>query len=223
MHGQRRLSDLRRQDLLPRDHVNYLYSIQDINPSVVYDIGACVLHWYDKAKGVWPNAKFVAFDAIAEAAFLYQGSRIDYAIGVLSDQDDRHVDFYYNVEMPGGCSYYKENEAVNYPARRFYNEQHKRKVTTKTLDTVVAEKGFPLPDLIKMDIQGAEYDVLHGATRCLQHAKDVILELQDLDFNKDAPKSGVVVEYMESIGYHCIARNFSKNAFDGDYHFKRCL
>lgn len=216
-----RLIDLNRQDLLPKQHVEYLKSIQDINPSVVYDIGACVLHWYNKARLVWPSASFVAFDAVEEAAFLYHEARLQYAVGVLSDQDDRSVDFFYNVEMPGGCSYYRENKKVNPPAGRFYTEQHKRTVKTKTLDTVVLENGFPLPDLIKMDIQGAELDVLRGAPRCLQHAKDVILELQDLDFNEGAPKSEEVVSYMESVGFQCVARNFSKNLFDGDYHFKR--
>ena len=45
-------------------------------------------------------------------------------------------------------------------------------------------KHWPAPDLIKMDIQGAEMDVLKGAQDCLKTCKDLIVELQTVEYNK---------------------------------------
>ncbi len=79
-------------------------------------------------------------------------------------------------------------------------------------------KQFPLPDLIKMDVQGAEMDVLQGASEVLKTVKHVILELQTVEYNKGAPLKDTVIEYMDSIGFDCKGL-FSNNGPDGDYHF----
>ncbi len=220
MNEHPRLLDLYRQDLMPRPHLQYLQSIKDIEPKVVYDIGACVLHWYKKAYSVWPNARYIMFDALQETEFLYQKHSLEYSHGILSNENDKLVDFYYNVEMPGGCSYYQENEKINGPAARFYNDKHKRQMKTITLDTLAENKNYPLADLIKMDVQGAELDIIKGAPKCVEYAKDIILELQDVDYNKGAPKTNEVIQYMKSIGFLCVAKKFSQNIFDADYHFK---
>jgi FkbM family methyltransferase len=215
------LRNVANSDLLPKNHVNYLYSIQNINPNVIYDIGSCVLHWQRKAKLVWPSARIICFDALKEVDFLYQG--IEFENCILSDQDGKDVDFYYNFNYPGGCSYYQENEKINPPAAHLYDDAHKRKMKTITLDTLIQTKNYPLPDLIKMDVQGAELDIVIGAPLCLSRAKNVILELQTVDYNKGAPKADVVIGYMKTIGYECVAEKFSKNFADADYHFRRIV
>ena len=48
---------------------------------------------------------------------------------------------------------------------------------TITLDTLVNNKNYPLPDLIKADIQGAEMNMLKGAKKCLENATFLILEI----------------------------------------------
>ena len=40
-------------------------------------------------------------------------------------------------------------------------------VTVHRLDSVIAEAGLPQPGLIKIDVEGAECDVLAGATSTL--------------------------------------------------------
>lgn len=92
----------------------------------------------------------------------------------------------------------------------------------RTVDALVAERNLPLPDLIKMDVQGAELDVLRGAANTLQHAKDIILELQKVEYNKGAPLRDGVIEYLNSIGFvMCGDKPFCDNGFDGDFSFTR--
>ena len=90
---------------------------------------------------------------------------------------------------------------------------------THTLDKVAKQQIFPYPDLIKIDVQGSELDILKGATTTLKYCKYLIVELQEIDYNKNAPKADVVIEYLNSIGYICIAPKFSNNGADADYAF----
>ena len=218
---QTRLRELGSQRLMPWDHVKYLMYLQrkyNFNPDVVYDVGACVLHWTNEARQIWPTTDFVVFEAMDTSEFLFKEQGLKYNIGVCSDVSGKEVDFYQNDYHPGGNSYYKENEAVNPKAPDYFNESHRRRLITVTLDDVRRQKSFPMPQLIKMDVQGAELDVLKGAVETLQSVQHIILELQIVEYNKGAPLRDIVIEYMNSIGFECMGL-FSNNGPDGDYHF----
>jgi len=200
-------------DMLPKKHFDYLKKLKKagFEPKVIYDIGSCVLHWTNKAKELWPNSKIILFDAFHEAEFLYEG--YDYYMGVLTDTDNRELKFYKNVESPGGNSYYKENNDNFFPPDKYCIENG------MTLDTIVEQRGFPLPDLIKIDVQGAEKDIISGAPKCVSNAKHLICEIQHVNYNEGAPKVDVTLPYIESLGWKCMAHKFSDNGPDADYHF----
>lgn len=219
---QTRLRDLGQQRLIPKAHVNFLRSLKDkgVNPKVIYDIGACVLHWTTEAREIWPDAEIVAFEAMDSAEFLYREAGMKYHIGVLSDESGREVDFYQNDYHPGGNSYYLENPDVNPQAPAYFNESHRRKLKTVTLDAVQRLKQFPQPDFLKLDIQGAELDVLKGSIDCLSTANHVILELQKVEYNRGAPLFDSVIKWMDDQGFECQGI-FSDQGPDGDYYFRR--
>ena len=215
-----RLKEFSNQRLLPPNHVNYLKSL-NVSPKVIYDIGGCVLHWTNEAKRIWPNAEYVVFEAIPECEFLYKENNLQYHIGILSDKNNKEISFYQNVFHPGGSSYYRENEQISPQALNLYTDNNKKIYKSKTLDTVINLKKLPLPDLIKMDVQGAELDVLKGAEKALKHCKDLILELQIVEYNKGAPLKDEVINYVEQLGFKLISGLFSDNGPDGDYHFSK--
>ena len=70
-----------------------------------------------------------------------------------------------------------------------------------------------------MDVQGAELDVLKGSKNALKHCKDLILELQVVEYNKGAPLKDEVITYVEQLGFKLISGPFCDNGPDGDYHF----
>ncbi len=218
----KKIIEVASQDLLPEKHRKYLIKMRDemnFTPQVIYDIGACVLHWTRHAKKTWKKAQVIAFEAMDETKFLYEKENILHFNGVLSDSDNKEVNFYQNLEWFGGNSYYKENEELNQFASEIFNESHIVKKKTHKLDTLVKTNNFPLPDLIKIDVQGAELDVLKGGAETLKHCKQIIVELQHDEYNKGAPHYTEVVDYLASQGFKLIAEKFVKTTHDGDYHF----
>jgi FkbM family methyltransferase len=216
--------NLSKHELLPNTHFSYLKKIsqEGVQPKVIYDIGACVLHWTNPAKLVWPNAQYVVFEAMNELEFLYQESGLPYVAGaLLYKEDDVEIDFYQNLENPGGNSMYRENPALSPAASYLYSDNHRVVKKGMRLDTLVKMFNFPQPDLIKIDVQGAELDVLFGATEALKNCKDIILELQTEEYNIGSPKFDEVKAYLESIGFELVQGPFSSTQYDGDYHFSR--
>ena len=213
------LRELSNRDLLQYDHVAYLWKLksQGFEPKVIYDIGSCVLHWTNKAKEIWPDATYVLFEAMHEVEFLYSGYQ--YHMGVLCEEDNKELKFYKNVEGCGGNSYYREighpESARLFPADRYVIE------TGMTLDTIVNQKGFPLPDLVKIDVQGSEKDIIQGGQTTMSKAKHMIVEMQHTNYNDGAPQVFETGPYIESLGWTCCAPKFSGNGPDADWGYVR--
>jgi FkbM family methyltransferase len=214
------IQNIANTDGLPQAHQNFLWSLKNqlgFEPTVVYDIGCCVLHWTRVAEKVWPNAKYVVFDAFEPASFLY--SEYDHHVGVLSDSDSRTVKFYQNDTCFTGNSYYREL-GMDGLGQTFPEDSYLVK-PCRTLDSIVRERGFPPPDLVKIDVQGAETDILKGALETLSSTKVLIVEMQHMNYNDGAPTVETTKPFIESLGWTCIAEQFSKNSADSDYAFVR--
>jgi FkbM family methyltransferase len=207
-----RLRELSLRDDQPRDHVEYLKQM-DIKPKVIYDIGACVMHWTKEARKIWPESKIVMFDAMNHAEFLYKESGLDYYCDGPVGDFTRWVEFYENSMDPAGNSVYKENTD-------FFSEDHMVHKKMRSLDDIVEERGYPLPDLIKIDVQGAEFLVLAGANKTLESCKDIIIEMQHEEYNLGAPKVDTVSQYLNELGFDLVSKIHMGNV-DGDYHFTR--
>jgi FkbM family methyltransferase len=203
---------------IPQAHYDYINTM-NIEPMVIYDIGANVLEWSRMVKTKWPNSRCIAFEAMSEVKTIYNENEFEYQLGVLTDQDNKKIKFYQNLELTWGNSYYLEDEKLALGGRAF-GEEHAVEKIGMTLDTVVRENHYPYPDLIKLDVQGAELDVLKGAKECLQHCRDIIVELQHSEYNIGSPLKDEVIEYLNSIGFQ-LESTICTGKHDGDYHFRR--
>ncbi len=69
-------------------------------------------------------------------------------------------------------------------------------VPSVTLDDLVFSQGYRAPDLIKMDVEGAEWDALQGASRLLAELRPKLLcEIHHPD------QMGQIRNYLEQFGY----------------------
>ena len=210
-----RLRDLASRDDQPRDHVDYLYSmmLNGTQPKVIYDIGACVMHWTKEARKIWPDSKIIMFDGMNHAEFLYKESGLDYYCDGPVGDFTRWVKYYENPDLPAGNSVYKEDT-------QFFTEKHAVDKKMRSLDDIVEEKGWPKPDLVKIDVQGAELLVLVGAEKTLSQCNDIIIEMQHQEYNLGAPQKEVVTQYLVESGFELVTQ-IHVGQVDGDYHFRR--
>lgn len=221
-NGKSRLRELAEMSIFPPEHVDYLQKIkEEYSPKVIYDIGACVLHWTNAAEKVWPDAKIIAFEAMEECAFLYEEKGMEHVCAVLGDEK-RIVDFYKNPEHPAGNSYYIQNELIAPETPQFFNQSHRTQVGLMPLDWLVENHNLAKPDMLKIDVQGAELDVLKGAEKTLKTVNHIILELQEVEYNKGAPQREKVIAWMHNNNFQLI-KQFTNYGPDGDYHFKRTV
>jgi FkbM family methyltransferase len=210
-----RLRELSLRDDQPKDHVDYLHSImlEGVEPKVIYDIGACVMHWTKEASKIWPEAKIVMFDAMNHAEFLYKESGHDYYCEGPVGDFTRWVKYYENPMDPAGNSVFKEDT-------QFFTEEHAVDKKMRSLDDIVKEKGWPKPNLVKIDVQGAELLILVGAEDTLSECTDIIIEMQHQEYNLGAPQKDVVTMWLDEIGFELVSQIHIGNV-DGDYHFRR--
>jgi FkbM family methyltransferase len=103
-------------------------------------------------------------------------------------------------------AFHQVNEAVNSSGSSLYDEQTRfpRSVVflpMRTLDDVTAEIPGRDFDMLKIDVQGAEIDVLRGAARTLAGIEVLVIELSLLEYNKGAPLIGEVMAWLEARGF----------------------
>lgn len=221
---QKILRDLRYATSIPVPHKEFLTKekvVHKMMPRVIYDIGASVLHWTDFAKELWPNALYFAFEAAESCKFLYDEERIPNFIGVLGKGEE--VTFYEYPPAPGGNSYYRENPIYSDKANEHYPIESGRKVFTQRLDDIVEKNNLPRPELIKIDVQGAELDVLKGAEQTLKSTRWLILELPNVEYNVGAPSAGEVILWLADRGFQCVRAKFCDNGHDADYFFANIM
>jgi FkbM family methyltransferase len=76
-----------------------------------------------------------------------------------------------------------------------------REVPVVTVDQLCAEKNLAGPYLLKVDVQGAELQVLDGARRTLEQTEAVLLELSFFGFYSGGPQFCDVIAEMKERGF----------------------
>jgi len=172
------------------------WKTKGMNPSVVYDIGANDGSWTRDARAVFPNIRYEEFEANT------QHQRAGRHMVLLGDTE-KEVTFYKaigpNVGANTGASIYLE-VTQHYVPGTYTSET----LAVVPLDTYIVQKNLPSPDFMKLDVQGAELDVLRGAETCLRTTKYVLMEVSLHRWNKDAPMIEDVISYMSERDFELI-------------------
>ena len=171
------------------------------DPKVTLDIGAYVGNWSRMIKSIFPSTRIHAFEAqpalephMVKLKNDYGGT-VDYTISLIGSENKKNVPFFNLVTADGstGSSIYSENTKY---------QKTVSNLDMQTVDSILTEKRIgETVDLIKIDVQGAEIDVLKGATKALSTAKVVICELSLVEYNKGAPLISDVMTFMAERGF----------------------
>ncbi|MGH6737926.1 MAG: FkbM family methyltransferase, partial [Bradyrhizobium sp.] len=160
-------------------------------------IGAYRGGWSKLAAEVIPSASFIMFEANAdhESALAVTGRR--YFITALGAQNAAANAFHLPKSGDAsGASLYVE-QTSHYASSNLMT----RMLPTSRLDTLVEQNRLERPDMIKIDVQGAELEVLAGAPHTLDHCQALIAELSFLAYNEGAPLFAEVLRKIVDHGF----------------------
>jgi FkbM family methyltransferase len=160
----------------------------------VLDLGAFEGKWTMLVKDIYPSCSVIMVDANhdKEQPLRRVG---DCRIAVLGMEDGREVDYYkcLDADAGSGNGIYRENTPFRFAAE-------KRKCVTLTT-LLGSDEGF---DLIKMDVQGAELDVIRGGLPIIRNSRYLLLELQTHNYNLGAPHFEEVVAFLHEEGFSVV-------------------
>ena len=185
------------QDHMPIYHVyHHISNLRKLGfkPELIIDAGAYIGEWTRNVREIFPESTFVMIEAqsakrnvLDEIARKYDNVNLE--IALLGDAERDNVEFF---EMETGSSIYEENT---------HHNRKKVSLKMRTLDAVVEKYPVRGSCFIKMDVQGAEIDILKGAPQLLKRTDFILLEVSTLNYNQNAPEFAEVVKFMKDIGY----------------------
>ncbi len=166
-------------------------------PGTVVDVGAAYGSFTRACCAAFPTCSVVMVEPIAEyrphlepLVRSIPGARlVEAAAAATSGSVTIHV----HTDLVGSSLFLEDEETdVN---------GLPREVATTTLDALDRAAAFTPPVLVKLDVQGAELDVLRGAERVLGATELIILETSLFRVFRGGPLLHEVVEYLARKGF----------------------
>ena len=168
-------------------------------PKGILDIGAFEGAFARTARHFFAQSPILMLEAqpgkeVQLKAIAAQLPDVDYRIVLLGTETRADVAFHH------------VNAAINSSGSSLYEEQTRYPRDTislpmRRLDDVLAEMPGRKFDLLKVDVQGAEIDVLRGGVRTLAGIVAIVIELSLLEYNKGAPLIGEVMRWLAEQGF----------------------
>ena len=171
-------------------------------PTGILDVGAYEGNFSRGARQIFREAYILMIDALAEkgpelADICREVGNADCLIAMLGDREIEASSFFVvNAKIvtdlnKSGSSKFKENS--NFPIEE-------RTLPQRTLRSVVADRGQTF-QLLKLDVQGAELDVLRGLGYHLSKVEVILMEISLVNYNKGAPLIDVVLSELSGMGF----------------------
>jgi FkbM family methyltransferase len=173
------------------ERYNVLKLKHGFTPKRILDIGANVGQWYKIIQDVYLDAEVLSIEANPNCEHQLKQINPNYMITFLGQQEGT-TDFYTPKDNPictGGSTYLEQT--------KFYNETEVQQLPVITLDSLNQQFDF-----IKMDVQGAELDIIKGGLKTVLDASVLQLELGVLNYNQGAPRASEIISYLYSLDFH---------------------
>jgi FkbM family methyltransferase len=154
------------------------------------DIGANVGQWFWTFRTYFPNVDVFSVEANPENMVELTSMNPNSANLCLFEREGENVEFFLPdpsiTRCNTGASIYRENGLP-------YNQPRIARLVTTTLDLLERKCDF-----IKLEVQGAELDILRGGLDTLATAKIVQVELSILKYNQNAPLLAEVIAFLHA-------------------------
>lgn len=163
----------------------------NFSPEKILDIGANVGQWCRNIRSIYMDAQILSIEANPNCENQLRQTNENYMITFLG-KEEGFIDFYTPKDNPicsGGSAYLEQT--------KYYNETEVQQLPVITLDSLNQQFDF-----IKMDVQGAELDIIKGGLKTILDASVLQLELGVLNYNQGAPRASEIISYLYSLDFH---------------------
>ena len=168
-------------------------------PRCIVDVGAAQGWWARECSGIWPDAKFLMVDPLIENEMHLKDAVQNigevlshYWTGALGNRDGE-AEFFVHAD-----------QSSLFDSEWIADRSEKRTVPLKRLDTLLEEIGFRGVDFLKLDVQGAELDVLAGGMDALRCLQVVQCEVSFRHFYQNAPLAHEVISFFSNQGFRIL-------------------
>jgi len=106
-------------------------------------------------------------------------------------------------EDPEGASLLPHDQtfACSFDKQQFFRLVKTVSVQTRVLDAVLAQAGIDKPAYLKLDVEGAELEILKGAPNAIAHLLAIKAEVSFVPFRIDQPLAGEVEAFLRGKGF----------------------
>ena len=185
--------DLIYQILLKSNHkAEYFFPLQ-VKPKIIFDIGANIGITSIFLAKLFPNACIYSFEPLIDNFEVLKKNTYEYKnievfnFGLGSNNGSFKVYLSEDVENFGGVSFF--------PKKKGHKSESYTMCEVKNTNDVIKELGITFIDLIKIDTEGAEYDILTSLNnKILQNISWITGELHG---NRDFE----LLDYLDSLGF----------------------
>jgi FkbM family methyltransferase len=193
------------------------------SPSTVFDIGASDGAWTRAAEDLFPATEFHLFEPLADHSPRYKGP-----IHALVGSDSRFVLHKHAVGYDSGSLdiHIFPDAAGSTTLNLDYEFDDVETITVDvvSIDDLVENRGLPLPQLIKMDIQGGELEALKGAARTLPYVEALLLETWlTRGYGSATPLLSEICEFLRGYGFWLWDFGDEYRGADGTLVSKDCM
>ncbi len=162
------------------------------SPRVVLDVGAARGEWSRLAASIWPQATIIGIEPNEREVPLLERAkaelpRFDYWRGFLGRQS-RTVQ-------------YADKNTQTSVLDADSNQSGQQSADMMRLDDLLAQRQWPMPDFIKLDVQGYELEVLSGGEKAMAGCQAILTEVSFYRFFGQVPTADEVIEFLKARGF----------------------
>ena len=162
------------------------------HPTTVADIGAFEGDWTLDFLEVFPSSKIIMIEP--------QTSKGE----ILRQLCNKFPNVIYKKALLSSASkkvIFHENETASHIVNSAASSNNQSFTETQTFDEILENINFPLPQFLKLDVQGHELEVLKGAPKALAASEVCMLEISLLLLDESAPLALDVMKFMDEANF----------------------
>lgn len=163
------------------------------SPRVLLDVGAAVGGWTSQMTEIFPESKYLMVDPLKEnelalKAVVQRHANVQYWLGAVGSRT-------------GELAFHVHGDQSSMYDSGWGHEGTLRRVPMRTLDSLVADMNCHDADGLKLDVQGAELEVLKGAAETLRRCRVVQVEVSFRKIYENAPLAHDIIAFFADQGF----------------------